>query len=150
MAVLYVLGYQKSTGWLLFWGVSMILLYGALIFSLCIGWMLLPLVCVEDLGKSFRGSRFFRIARIASPALLGISLILIMVLLFTIPHFHWVLVICSPPLLIISALALWQMFRKPIGKTPKKLSPIALFAVFTISMMALLLIESIFSANSFN
>ena len=128
----------------------MILLYGALIFTLSIGWMLLPLVCLEDLGKSFRSSRFFRIARIASPTLLGISLILIAVLLITIPHFHWALVICSALLLLISTLALWQMFKKPIGKTPKKLSPITLFAVFTISIMLLLFIEYLFRVNSFN
>lgn len=92
-------------------------LYAALLLAYTLGAMIgiVYLSLREHPGEMFEKSRFFRLM---SSVFLWISWLLIAILLMAIDHPHWSLLICAPPLLLLSGISLWE-FSREIFKSSK-------------------------------
>ena len=122
----------------------MILLYIIPCVAVCIG-LLLSVGCLDYVESAHGNLGFFKIARIAAPFLLSISLILVTIFYIMTFPFQWTLVFCISACVITSVWTLFQLFKKLTPKTRRDL--FMPFFILNASTMALMSIQLLFGGQ---
>jgi hypothetical protein len=99
-------------------------------------------------SEAFRGSRFSRYYRPVFFVSTAISWLLMVELFITLPSFDWVNAILVPPLLLVSAISLWQLINwKGKASMNAKKKTIA-FWIFSICFLLFMLVQFLYRFSS--